>query len=111
MQVDFKIGQGSLFPVLSATLEYGDGTLVPLNTGTPTVTFTMRREGYPTAKVVSGAVNIVDAVNSKVQYPWAAGDTSEPGLYLGYFTITYASPAKPVMVPSDGRIYISVVPT
>lgn len=110
MQIDFKIGQGMQFPVITGVLQYGDGSLIPLDVGGPTVTFTMRREGYPTPKINAQPATIVNVSTSQVEYDFLAPDTNEPGQYLGFWTVTYGT-GKKVMVPDDGFIYIAVVPT
>lgn len=106
--VDFKIGEGMTFPVLTAVLSYNDA-IIPLNLAGPTVEFFMRREGYPELKIDSAPALISNPTTSEVEYGWDATDTDEPGVYLGYFVVTYTN-GNSVMVPDDGFIRIAVVP-
>lgn len=108
MQIDFKIGQSTTFPVIRAVLAYGDDTLIPLTSGDPVVTFTMRREGYPTAKVAARATTIVNAATSSVETDLLATDTNVPGMYLGYWLVTYSN-GNTVRVPNDAFVRIAVV--
>lgn len=110
MNVDFKIGQDTHLPWMTSTLKYGNtGVLISLTSGLgPVVTFSMRRAGYDTFKVSNALAEIVDAPNSHVRYKWQTGDTDTPGLYLGFWTVTY-SDGTAVQVPNDAHINISVV--
>ncbi|MGZ3772973.1 MAG: BppU family phage baseplate upper protein [Pseudobdellovibrionaceae bacterium] len=58
-------------------------------TGT-TVKFQMRKCGRTPQDVkLTGAAEIVDAVNGVVQYKWDVNDTYFEGLYTGQFEITF----------------------
>lgn len=67
-------------PSLLATLYDPNGEPEDL-TGATAVTIYMRRRKPRTVKIAAGVATILDAANGRIEYPWAAADTNEPGVY------------------------------
>jgi hypothetical protein len=86
MAAAFSIPKADLLPNLSATLSDADG---PINLTGAIVKFQMRLPGSSTLKVDTSAA-VVSAVAGTVSYTWATGDTDTPGLYLGWFLLTFS---------------------
>jgi hypothetical protein len=91
---DFSIPQDTLLPILTATLTDDTG---PINLTGATVKFQMRLPGSTVLKVNTNA-QIVAAVAGQVSYSWQATDTDTPGVYIGWFLVTYG--AAPLMAPN-----------
>jgi hypothetical protein len=56
-----------------------------------TVSFKMRDEGATdgTLKVDAAASFITDGSDGRVRYDWQAGDTDTPGVYVGWWSVTF----------------------
>ena len=100
MLTEFNIKQGDRRPYLYAVLgptetdeETGEVTLTPQNLTGATVTFHMRDAGG-NAVISAGAVIVDDAPTGQVHYVWQAGDTDDPGKYLGEFQAQYGTEAE-----------------
>lgn len=89
MTPDFTLAQGDRLPSITATLIDASGVAVNL-TGL-SVTFKMRLSDESRPAITGGAT-ITDAINGKVRYDWASGDTDTPGLYLVTWAVTFAGP-------------------
>lgn len=81
---DYQIRAGDQLPPIEATLV--DAAGAPINLTGSTVQLLYR----PIAggATISRACTIVDALAGSVKYQWAAGETSTPGTYLAYFSLT-----------------------
>lgn len=90
----FSIPQDTLLPILTATLTDDNG---PINLTGATVKFQMRLPGSTVLKVDTNA-QIVSAVAGQVAYTWQTNDTNTPGLYIGWFLLSYG--AAPLMAPN-----------
>jgi hypothetical protein len=88
-QYDVYMKEGDREPALVATLVDQDNSPVPLNTATG-VEFFMIEPQETTPKINGSSVNVIDAANGRVSYPWGANDTDDPGEYNGEFRVTWA---------------------
>lgn len=88
----FEIKQGDLSPSLGATCRDDAGAVVDISGST--VLFRFRREGEG-GTVREGAANLIGGGTlGQISYDWQAGDTDEPGNYLGEFVVTIAGREK-----------------
>lgn len=86
--IEFK--RGDTVPV-TATLYADDAETTPLDlTNATAVTFHMAIQALePGTPKVEAACTITDAVNGRVSYAPAAGDTDTAGTYLAEFEVTW----------------------
>lgn len=84
----FEIFEGQVLPSITDSITVG-GAPFDLSTAT-SVTFSARKPWLSTLTVDHASATIVDAPNGKVNYAWHAGDTSDPGDYLYWWTVTLA---------------------
>lgn len=103
----FTIKEGAQQPSLDATLTKGDGTAQNLSGAT--VTFSMKRKKDDSQKVNAAACTIVDAATGQVRYSWGVSDTDTPSVYYGAFLVTGLM-GGPAVFPSNGYIYVTVLP-
>jgi hypothetical protein len=82
----FTIKQYNTLPLLEATLL--DSNSQPVDLTDAVVSFAMRSRDNDT-RVIDGEAFIVDELEGKVAYPWAALDTIVPGAYYGEFSVEY----------------------
>lgn len=101
----FTIKQYNTLPLLEATLLDSNNQPVAL-TGA-LVEFTMRSRDNDTL-VVHGEAIVIDELEGKVAYPWAAFDTLVHGAYHGEFVVTY-SDGGIESFPNSTYIQINVV--
>ena len=77
--------RNDLKPNIEATLTYKDGSVVNLTNAT--VKFHMKKENG--AVVVNKDADVTEALNGKVVYYWAEGDTDLLGKCKGEFEVTF----------------------
>jgi len=83
--------QGDTAPDITAIIHEEDdiSSVIDLvNLTNASVRFQMRRSDDRRYQVNSGA-DILDAVNGRVSYSWAANDLSVPGTYVVQWEVTY----------------------
>lgn len=97
-KADFEIKQDNLLPEIRATLLDGDDN--PINLAGSTVRFHMKSDNDG-ALVVDALATILVAVDGRVEYAWAAGDTDEAGWMAIEWEITDVD-ANVTTVPSFG---------
>jgi hypothetical protein len=85
---EFIITVSEREPVLVYALKQADGTALNLESGSPTVTFSMGPAAGGALKVSAVASEIVDAANGIVRYRWGATDTDTKGDFLGRFNVS-----------------------
>jgi len=78
----FKIVQGNL-PLLTATLTDAAGAPVVLTGCTVAFAFQLAPQGTG----ITAAATVTDALNGKVSYQFAAGQTAAPGFYRGQWRV------------------------
>ena len=101
----FSLKVGDTAPLLTAVINYTDGTLPDL-TGA-SATFAMR-DASGTVVIPETACAVTPSTN-EVGYAWTAGDTDTAGEYTGEFTVTFAS-GRLGSFPTGGlTAYIDVV--
>lgn len=107
---EFHIKQGDSQPVLQATLQDDDGTVVDL-TNVSSVAFRLR-ERSGTTLVVNGTADVVGpATGGVVKYEWEADDLADAqGLHYGEFLLTY-SDGTVLTVPNGEDDWIKVYVT
>lgn len=105
---DIVVKQGDLRPAFRMPLHGADGNPVSL-TGA-TVKFFMRPVNSATIKINNGAVTVIDASSSLVEYQWSGSDTADPGLFEAEFQIDSPIPVKPLTVPSYGYLIVEIAP-
>lgn len=91
----------------TATLKDAAGTLVNL-TGAA-VKFLMRSANDPSVVKVNAAANILDALNGKVSYTWAAGDTNTAGDYYVEWQVIFSNGSEATF-PSDSYQVFTITP-
>lgn len=92
-------------PVLSAILQFADGSA--LNLTGATVYFVMRDRHGNVRAVGNATVTVPTA--GKVEYQWQEGDTDVEGLYDAEFVVVYSNGLRQT-VPSDSYLGIRVLP-
>ena len=85
---DFYMGEGDTKADLQVTLL--DGADAAVDVSGSTVVFTMLNTRTRRRIVDRQSVTLVTAASGIVKYPWSAGDTDEPGEYLGEFEVTFS---------------------
>ena len=80
--------QGDTAPDIAAVIHEEDDPTQVVNLTNCSVRFQMRRQDDRRYQVNSGA-DILDAVNGRVSYSWAANDLSVPGTYVVQWEVTY----------------------
>ena len=80
--------QGDTAPDIAAVIHEEDDPTQVVNLTNCSVRFQMRRSDDRRYQVNSGA-DILDAVNGRVSYSWAANDLSVPGTYVVQWEVTY----------------------
>ena len=100
----FPIKTGDRLPRLRYELRNGDGTQPDL-TGA-SVVFNM--DDAQGAKILTrAAATIVSTSPPVVEYAWAAGDTTIPGLHNAEFEVTFPG-GLPATYPNRGYIQIEI---
>lgn len=102
----FYVARNDRLESLRCTLK-SNGVAVDLTSST--VTFTLRKPGFPTAKV-SASATIVTAASGIVEYQWAAGDTDEAGTYIGQFVETVTGRTRTFPNRKENRLYVVIEP-
>lgn len=100
----FYIKAGDRLPAIAVTITDADGNRVDL-TGA-SARFRMRPKGTDGSPTVDAVATITqddeDATTwGEIVYPWADGDTDDPGRYDGEWEITFAS-GKQLTAPNPG---------
>lgn len=103
--MSFAIKENDTKPILSAVLQYADGTAIDL--ATATVYFVMR-DRHGTVKMV-GDVTVITPADGEIEYSWQKGDTDADGFYDAEFMIVYAN-GDVQTVPSDSYLAVRVLP-
>ncbi len=96
--------KGDLLPEIAAQLIGADG--LALNLTACTVTFTMRSRAGVVIVDAQPAV-IVTALEGRVKYVWAAGNTDVIGTHDAEWVVTYPG-AKQMTVPNRGYDQIEI---
>ena len=96
MADEYEFTEGDLRPFFAVIIK-NDLTNGVVDLTGATVTFYFREKNAQTAKVSAGACTITDAAAGKVEYRWASGDLSVPGVYNAVFLITHTD-TKPQSV-------------
>jgi hypothetical protein len=99
LQTDMKLGD--LLPVFRTPIL--DGTAIVPLTGASVLLLVTRPDGTPLSK----SMNIEDAVNGIVNYPWVNGDLPTVGDYFFEVQVTFANGKKQTF-PAKGHGIISV---
>jgi len=86
--VSLTFVQGDTAPDITAIIHEEDDPTQVVNLSNASVRFQMRRSDDRRYQVNSGA-DILDAVNGRVSYSWAANDLSVPGTYVVQWEVTY----------------------
>lgn len=102
----FNIKQNDTSPSLGAQLLDGSKQIIDL-TGA-SVRFHMKIAGG-SAVAVDGAATVSNAAEGRVQYEWAAGDTTTAANYQGEFEVTYPNGTVETF-PNSGYIVVRVIP-
>lgn len=103
--MNFTLKENDTKPILTAVLQYADGTALDL-TGA-SVYFVMR-DRHGIVKVMGNATILVPA-SGKVEYQWQKGDTDTEGPYEAEFVVMYPDGFVQT-VPSDGYLAVRVLP-
>lgn len=80
--------QGDTAPDITAVIHEEDDPTVVVDLTGASVRFQMRRQDDRRYQVNS-AGEVIDAVNGRVSYSWAANDLSTPGTYYVQWEVTY----------------------
>ena len=104
-EADFYIKEGDVLLKIEATLKDENDAVVDL-TGAAVI-FKMKGRTSVTIKV-DAAATIDDAVNGKVSYTWAAGDTDTAGDYHAEFEVTFTG-GSVLTFPNDGYLEIKIL--
>lgn len=87
----FEIFEGQLLPDIADTITVGGAAFDLSSPGVTGVAFSMRRPWVSALSVDHQAATIVDAATGSVQYTWQTGNTTTPGDYLYWWTVTMQS--------------------
>lgn len=99
-----EIKQGSLRPILQATIYGNDGSAIDI-TGATAVTFTMYNSSETKINGVAGT--IVDATEGQVSYTWTGTDTDTAGTYYAYFDVTMSGGFS-MKAPTKNELIVEV---
>ncbi|MBA3829888.1 MAG: hypothetical protein H0X33_13190 [Taibaiella sp.] len=101
---DYYISKNDTLPVISATLENADGSIVDLTGGTYQFLITNADTG---ATVIRTATLNGLGTLGNLQYQWVAADTTVPGLYRCKWVVTFGGSA-PMSFPNNDYILVQV---
>ena len=99
-----EIKQGSLRPILQATIYGNDGSAIDI-TGATAVKFTMYNSTGVKIDAVAGSV--VDASAGQVSYTWTGTDTDTAGTYYAYFDVTLSG-GYSMKAPTKNELIVEV---
>lgn len=105
----FYIKQGDTAPPIKYQLQDSDGNPKDLTNFTE-VEFHFKKKGVGNTIAndnTSGNVTVTDASNGEVEYQWKQGDTSETGMHLAEWQVTYADGSKETF-PNRGSIEVRI---
>lgn len=104
--IEFK--RGDTVP-LTATLYADDAKTTPLDlTNATTVSFIMASApAEPGTPKVNAACTVIDALNGRVRYAWAAADTDTAGSYSAEFEVTW-NDGTVQTVPRQGYLTVTI---
>jgi hypothetical protein len=100
----FFLKQGDTAPAIDYIVLDEDGVAINL-TGS-TVTFYMQ-DLSGNEKITAGACSLIDAPNGLVRYQWQNADTTESGMFVAEFLVTFAGGTKRT-TPDPGWLTIVI---
>lgn len=101
----FKIKRNDTKPVLSATLQYSNGSPVDLSDGS--VWFNLAQNNGAYTPVFSGTAVVTGSTLGQVEYQWTGSNTNRSGLFLGEFQVTWGTGSK-MTLPSDHSLNVLI---
>jgi hypothetical protein len=100
--LSFCIKQGDRSPAISSVLE-----ATGLDLTGASVKFVMRLPGSTDDAKVNATATVVSATDCEVEYSWGATDTSDAGLYIAEWVVTFESGIVQTFPPND-YLYVLV---
>ncbi|MCK5624936.1 hypothetical protein KAI04_03790 [Candidatus Pacearchaeota archaeon] len=105
MVQSFKIKKNDTQPVISATLQYNDGTAINLTEATD-IHFNLGNLQYE--PLTSGACIITGSTTGQIEYRWeGVTDTGSVGTWFGEFQVTFGA-GSILTLPNNHDLKIEV---
>lgn len=99
------LGEGDREPVLDAVIKDAAGSAIDLTGATVQFRYWLKGDADADATVVT--CSLTDAANGSVRASWGASDTTTPGLYEGFFRVTFSS-GKTMAAPNKAYIELRI---
>jgi hypothetical protein len=101
---DFTLKKGDRLPVLRSNLSDSNG-YVNISGATVSFVYQGRKRG---SQPTTGSATILSGPSGLVEYNWASGDVTTPGMYYGEWRVIMPN-EKQISFPNDGFIVFEIV--